>query len=110
MTRNKVVLLVALIVAAGAIAGGIVYAQEASTPEIFEVQEPDTDMAGSFTFFFQGGAFLGVYAEEINKENYARYGLREVRGVGVTVLIEVLHGSASGTSSSPSWPNSSRNR
>jgi C-terminal processing protease CtpA/Prc len=87
MTRNKLALLIALIVVAGAIAGGLVYAQEASTPEVFAYQDPESD-AGSFAFFFEGGAFLGIYAEEINKENYARYGLREVRGVGVTQVVK----------------------
>ena len=90
MTRNKLALVIALIVAAGVIAGGIAYAQEASTPpDVLEVQEPDApETQRSFSLFVEGGAFLGVYAEEINKENYARYGLREVRGVGVTQVVK----------------------
>ena len=91
MTPNKLALLIALIVGAGVIAGGIVYAQEASTPpsEVLEAQEPDApEIERSFSLFVEGGAFLGVYAEEITKENYARYGLREVRGVGVTQVVK----------------------
>lgn len=39
----------------------------------------------TFSFFFQGGSFLGVHAEDINKENMSRYGIaREPRGVGIT--------------------------
>ena len=88
MTRNKVALLIAVIITAAAIAGGIVYAQEASTPQAFAWQEPDTDALTSFSLFVQGGSFLGVYAEDISKENFARYGLREVRGVGITQVIK----------------------
>jgi serine protease Do len=82
----------ALTVAAGAIASGIVYAQEASTPQADAVrsllaemaQEPQEPGARSFSFFVDGGAFLGVGTEDISKENMAHYGMREVRGVGVT--------------------------
>src|SRR5882672_10719373 len=92
MSRKKLALIIALIVAAGAIASGIVYAQEASTPqtetlralldaELESSQEPG---ARNFSFFLDGGAFLGVGAEDIGKENMTRYGMREVRGVGVT--------------------------
>ncbi|HEY0406705.1 MAG TPA: PDZ domain-containing protein [Pyrinomonadaceae bacterium] len=39
--------------------------------------------------FFEGGSFLGVYTEDINKENMGRYGLRnEPRGVGVKKVVE----------------------
>lgn len=48
---------------------------------------PDTPR--SFSFVFEGGSFLGVHTEEINRENMSRYGLqREVRGVGVTKVVE----------------------
>lgn len=88
MTRNKIALLIALVMTAGVIAGGIAYAQEASTPEVFDLQEPgDSDTFRAFSLFVDG-AYLGVYAEEINKENYTRYGLREVRGVGVSQVVK----------------------
>lgn len=92
MSRKKLALIVALVVSAGALAGGIVYAQEASTPQAqtlsallsAEAQESQEPSARSLSFFLDGGAFLGVGTEDITKENMARYGMREVRGVGVT--------------------------
>ena len=91
MSRNKLFLILALMIAVGAITCGIVYAQEASTPQIDslralaevdqESQEPSTR---NFSFFLDGGAFLGVGTEDISKENMARYGMHDVRGVGVT--------------------------
>jgi membrane-associated protease RseP (regulator of RpoE activity) len=83
MARNKVALLIALIIAVAAVAGGIVYAQESAAPQVFTYQGPDAEAFGSFDLLFQGGAFLGIRAEEITTENYGRYGLRDVRGVGV---------------------------
>src|SRR5258708_30407140 len=90
MSRKKLALIIALVVAAGAIAGGIVYAQEASTPQTETLravlnaqaeisQEPG---ARSLSFFLDGGAFLGVGTEDITKENMPRYRMRKVRGVG----------------------------
>jgi serine protease Do len=35
-----------------------------------------------------GGTFLGVSVEDISKENMSRYGMREVRGVGVTQVVK----------------------
>src|SRR5207244_12497650 len=35
-----------------------------------------------------GGTFLGIYAEDISRENMARYGLREGQGVGVTQVMK----------------------
>src|SRR5215471_1698641 len=91
MSRKNLVLIIGLLVGAGAIAGGIVYAQEAPTPQaalaarLAEMaQEPQEPGARSFSFFVDGGAFLGVGTEDITKEKMAHYGVREVRGVGVT--------------------------
>jgi serine protease Do len=42
----------------------------------------------SFSVFIEGGSFLGVHAEDINKENMSRYGLRDARGVGVTSVVK----------------------
>ncbi len=96
MSRKKLALIVALIVSAGAIASGIVYAQEVSTPQTESLrsllnaqaemsQDPG---ARNFSFFLDGGVFLGVGTEDISKENMARYGMREVRGVGVTEVVK----------------------
>ena len=88
MTRNKLALIMALILGVGVIAGGIVYAQESAAPlAAVEAQEPAT-ADRSFSFLIDGGAFLGVGAEDISKENMGRYGMREVRGVGVTQVVK----------------------
>ena len=42
----------------------------------------------SFSLFIDGGSFLGVHAEDVNKENMGRYGLREARGVGITSVVK----------------------
>jgi C-terminal processing protease CtpA/Prc len=42
----------------------------------------------SFSIFLDGGAYLGVGTEDITRENMGRYGMREVRGVGVTQVIK----------------------
>ena len=48
------------------------------TPLIVEPGEPM-----SFSFFLNGGSFLGIQPEEINRENMGRYNLSQPRGVGV---------------------------
>jgi len=95
MMTRKFALVIALVLSVGVIAAGIAYAQEAVAPQALEealeeLQEPGNN-PGTFTFFFDSGAFLGVHAEEITKENMGRYGLRDTRGVGVT---QVVKGSA----------------
>jgi membrane-associated protease RseP (regulator of RpoE activity) len=42
----------------------------------------------NFSFLVVGGGFLGVYAENINRENIGRYNLNTVRGVGVTQVVK----------------------
>jgi serine protease Do len=49
---------------------------------------PGAPFGQSFSFLIDGGSFLGVYAEDINKENMGRYGLREARGVGITSIVK----------------------
>jgi serine protease Do len=64
---------------------GVAFAQQPST------QAPTTESNepfGAFSLFFEGEGFLGVYAEEINKDNLAQYGLRDTRGVGVTEVVK----------------------
>jgi serine protease Do len=64
---------------------GIALAQQPATPaEPPMVNEP----FGSFSFFVDGDGFLGVYAEEITKDNMAQYGLHEARGVGITEVMK----------------------
>lgn len=85
MTRNKLALVLALLIGTGAIAGSIVSAQDSIAPQ--PAQEP-TSPDRAFSFVMTGGAFLGVGTEDISKENMGRYGMREVRGVGVTQVIK----------------------
>src|SRR5215212_1620199 len=47
-------------------------------PYIIEPGEPM-----DFSFMLDGGNFLGVQPEEINRENMGRYGMSQPRGVGV---------------------------
>ena len=42
----------------------------------------------NFTLFLQGGTFLGVHVEDVTKENMSAYGMRDVRGVGVTEIVK----------------------
>lgn len=93
MSRKKLVLVIALSVAAVAvIAGGIVFAQEASTPQSEALTAVLDEMAQepsrSLSIFMDGGAFLGVGTEDVSKDNMARYGMRDVRGVGVTEVVK----------------------
>lgn len=59
-----------------------VLAQEA----VPEAPAPPGDL-NTFSFFIDGGGFLGVYGEDINNENMARYHLNQVRGVGITRIV-----------------------
>jgi len=82
----------AVIIGVGAIAGGIVYAQEAAaTAPLALLDDNDQEPANadkSFSILLAGGTFLGVGTEDISKENMGRYGMREVRGVGVTQIVK----------------------
>src|SRR4029450_2127721 len=64
---------------------GVVLAQEPAPPPPSEDVEP---LEQNFSFFLEGSGFLGVYAENINRENMGRYRLNEVRGVGVTQVVK----------------------
>jgi membrane-associated protease RseP (regulator of RpoE activity) len=73
-------LLLALILAAGVVA-----AQQPAPPP---PSPPDEPMDQTFSFFIDGGGFLGIYAENISRENMGRYHMSQVRGVGVTQVIK----------------------
>jgi len=108
MTIKKLLLTLSLVLSCGLIIGGIVSAQEApkapAAPEApiaefddfdfdfdfdFDWQDPTTQGSDrNFTLFFGGGTFLGVHVEDVSKENMGRYGMREVRGVGVTETVK----------------------
>lgn len=70
--------------------GGIAFAQQVAPPQApappigpSESGEPE-----AFTLFIDGGGFLGVFVEEISKENMSRYSLREPRGVAITEVVK----------------------
>ena len=89
MTPKKLALIIGLTLGVGLIAGGIVYAQQAAVPEaLLEAQDPLNGEVQGLSFMIDGGTFLGVSVEEISKENMSRYGMREVRGVGVTQVVK----------------------
>jgi PDZ domain-containing secreted protein len=71
-------LLLALILIAG-----VAVAQEPAPPT-----PPDEPSDQTFSFFIDGGSFLGIYAENISRENMGRYHMSQVRGVGVTQVIK----------------------
>ena len=60
------------------------YAQQ--TPESKEPSEKGFQRL--FYSSFDDGSYLGVQTQEVTKENFARFGLREVRGVAVEKVIE----------------------
>ncbi|HEV2834556.1 MAG TPA: PDZ domain-containing protein [Pyrinomonadaceae bacterium] len=61
---------------------GLSLAQEPTPPPT-----PPEDL-NTFSFFVDGGGFLGVYGEDINRENMGRYRLSEPRGVGITQVVQ----------------------
>lgn len=63
---------------------GIALAQEPAPPP----QPPDEPLEPNFSLLVDGGGFLGVYAENISRENMGRYHMSQVRGVGVTQVIK----------------------
>ena len=73
-------LLLALILTAG-----VALAQSAppAPPE-----PPDDVLDQNFSVFIDGNGFLGVYAENISRENMGRYHVNQVRGVGITQIVK----------------------
>jgi serine protease Do len=72
-------LLLALILTAG-----VALAQQPAPPP----PSPPDDSDQSFSFFIGGDGFLGVYAENISRENMGRYHVSTVRGVGITRVVK----------------------
>jgi serine protease Do len=67
----------------------------AQTPD--SRMEKDTPLNRAFAFSFQGsGSYLGVQTSEVTKENFSKFGLREVRGVAVTKVAEGSPAAAAG--------------
>ena len=78
-TKYALGLLTAIILTAA-----VALAQQRTTP----TPAPAEPLGPAFSLFVEGGGFLGVYAEDISKENMGRYNLRDVRGVGVTQIVK----------------------
>jgi serine protease Do len=79
--KYSIGLLLALILTAG-----VALAQQ--TPPPAPPEPPDDVIDQNFSFFIDGGGFLGVYAENISRENMSRYRMSQVRGVGVTQVVK----------------------
>ena len=67
------------------------FGQDAPAPP----KAPEAPKAFSFSFD-GGGGYLGVQTQEVNKENFAKFGLREVRGVAVEKVSENSPAAAAG--------------
>lgn len=79
--KYSIGLLVALILTAG-----LALAQQ-PTPPPEPPEPPDEPFMNTFSLFTDGG-YLGVYAENISRENMGRYHLSSPRGVGITQVIQ----------------------
>lgn len=63
------------------------------TPEA----KKDQDAPRAFAFSFDGdGGYLGVQTVDVSKDNYSKFGLREVRGVAVEKVVENSPAAAAG--------------
>ena len=80
----KVKCLLGLLISITMAAGTAIAQQPAPPPSPPGDVEP---FEHNFSFFVDGG-FLGVYAENINRENMGRYRMSQVRGVGVTQVVK----------------------
>jgi membrane-associated protease RseP (regulator of RpoE activity) len=65
---------------------GSALAQQSSTPEASDLQ--DEPLSQVFSLVGDGGGYLGVYAENISRENMGKYNLSQPRGVAVTQVIK----------------------
>jgi serine protease Do len=69
------------------LAAGIAIGQQPAPPPPSPAA-PGDSFGQNFSIFIDGGGFLGVYAEDINRENMGRYNMNQVRGVGVTQVVK----------------------
>lgn len=68
------------------LSAGIALAQQTAPPA--PPDPPDEPFDQNFSILIDGGGFLGVYAENISRENMGRYHVNQVRGVGVTQVVK----------------------
>ena len=67
---------------------GIAMAQQPTAPPAPPEPVLAEPFGQEFTVLMNGGSYLGVYAEDISRENMGRYNLREVRGTGITNIVK----------------------
>ena len=68
------------LLAAVILTAGVALAQQPAPPPSAD------DFGNTFSFFVDGGGFLGVYGEDISRDNMSKYHLSEPRGVGITQI------------------------
>ena len=62
-----------------------------------EAKKDKDKLPQAFAWSFDGdGAYLGVQTQEVSKENFAKFGLRDVRGVAVEKVLENSPAAAAG--------------
>jgi serine protease Do len=86
MIRKSLALLIL-----GVATGSAAYAQQTPAPP----DQPKAPRAFAFSFDGDGG-YLGVQTQDVNKDNFGKYGLREVRGVAVEKVTENSPAAAAG--------------
>lgn len=64
--------------------GATGFAQEKTDPKLPEIFEPNIQIIKSE----ESESYLGVKLQEVSKENFAEFGLKEVRGAAVTGVVE----------------------
>lgn len=64
----------------------VIYSQK--TPEA--PKQPEKQRAQTFAYseLFGGGSYLGVQTQEITRDNFSKFGLSDVRGVGIEKVLE----------------------
>jgi serine protease Do len=64
--------------------GAVAYAQQTAESHPF----PERAIQRFFYSASENGSYLGVQTQEVTKENFSRFGLRQVRGVAVEKVLE----------------------
>jgi serine protease Do len=86
MTPKKLTVMISLLL----LVGGTALTRETATAQEPAPPAPGAriQMAPEFSMFINGGTFLGVYAEDVSKENMGQYNQSQVRGVGITEVVK----------------------
>jgi len=75
----------------GVAAGTGAYAQQSVAPT------PKNDAPKAFAWTFDGdGGYIGVQTQEVTRENFSKFGLRDVRGVAVEKVVDKSPAQAAG--------------